>query len=116
MARRITIVVGALIAIGLTTGIAEARRRGPSKAQLAAQKEKKEQAAAMKAAVSKAQKAKDAELMKKYDLNKNGKIDGNEKPSWDKFWREVDLGQIPHPYSTIKLDKDDLKTSASKKK
>ncbi|HEX4130886.1 MAG TPA: hypothetical protein VHZ24_12660 [Pirellulales bacterium] len=117
MNRRILVTLAVGVAASLLLSAndqAMARRRGPSKAQVAAQKEKRDETAAMKAAVAKAQKGKDAELMKKYDLNKNGKIDGGEKPAWDKYWREVETGKTAHPYSTIKIDKDDLKTDKKK--
>ena len=35
--------------------------------------------------LAKVQADSDKETMTKYDLNSNGKIDGGEKPAWDKY-------------------------------
>ena len=55
----------------------------------------------MQQGLSKVQAQKDQETMSKFDLNGNSKIDANEKPAWDKYWREVKLGKQPHPYDSI---------------
>jgi hypothetical protein len=111
-----TICASVAVAILLTLGIgsAEARRGGPSAAQIAAMKakakEQQEQAAALEAAKTK----KSQEILNRYDLNKNGKIDGTEHPAWDKYWREVKLGKEPDPYSDLKIEKP-TSTTAKKK-
>jgi hypothetical protein len=92
------------------------RRRGPSPAQKEAKKEAQQEKTEAAKALAKAQQAKDKEILKRFDVNKNGKIDGAESGPWDKFWRDVKLGNTPHPYSTIKIDADKDDKDTKKKK
>jgi hypothetical protein len=93
------------VVIGLSgslfiASIAEARG-GPSPAQKKAMQQAMQQQQLMQTNLAKAQQKRDKELMDRFDLNKNGKIDVSEKPAYSKFWRDVNLGKTPHPYSTI---------------
>jgi hypothetical protein len=76
-------------------------RGGPSPAQKKAMQQYMQQQQLMQQNLAKAQQKRDKELMDRFDLNKNGKIDVAEKPTYDKFWRDVKSGKQPHPYSTI---------------
>jgi type II secretory pathway pseudopilin PulG len=78
-----------------------AARRGISQAQIKAMQQKMQQQQQMQQGLGKVQAQKDQETISKYDLNSNGKIDVNEKPAWDKYWREVRSGKEPHPYDSI---------------
>jgi hypothetical protein len=95
--------IAALAAAFITLGLASpaAARRGYSRGQIQALQKKMQQAQQQQQGLSKVEAQRDQEMMSKYDLNGNGKIDGAEKPAWDKYWREVKLGNQPHPYSTI---------------
>lgn len=89
------------------SGRVEARGGGGNQSQvklLLAQAE-------MNAKIAAAQKKKDQEILARFDLNKNGKIDTTEKPAWDKFWRDVRTGKTPHPYDSLDLTS---KTAARK--
>jgi hypothetical protein len=108
-------IAGAAFGIMSQDAYARRGRGGPSPAQKKAQQEKAQEAAAMQKALLKARADKDKEILKRFDLNGNGKIDGTESGPWDKYWREVKLGTIPHPYSEIKLDKPAAKTASKKK-
>ena len=63
-----------------------AARRGISQAQIKAYQKQVQQQQQMNQGLSKVQADRDKETMSKYDLNGNGKIDGSEKPAWDRFW------------------------------
>ncbi len=86
--------------VGLLASPAAARR-GISQAQIKALQQKMQQQQQMQQGLAKVQAQKDQETISKYDLNSNGKIDANEKPAWDKYWREVRSGKEPHPYDSI---------------
>jgi type II secretory pathway pseudopilin PulG len=90
-------------------------RRGPSKQQIQALQQQQQQQQQMAVNLEKAKQKKDDEVMKRFDLNKNGKIDSNEKAPFDKYWRDVRLGKEPHPYASI-TDADIKPTPASTSK
>lgn len=103
-----------VVIVAASSSTADARRRGPSPAQIKAAQEKQKAAAEQVQAYEAAKVKKDKEVLAKYDLNKNGKIDSTEQASWDKYWREVHLGKTPHPYTEIKIDSASNKTSTTK--
>ena len=95
-----------------------ARRGGPSPQQIKAMQQYMQQQQQMQANLAKAQQKKDSEVIARFDTNGNGKIDSNEKPAWDKYWREVKAGKQPHPYASISekdVKPEDPKTAAKKK-
>lgn len=77
--------------------------RGPSPQQVKAAQEQMKQQQAMQAEYAKAQQKADADTIKRFDSNMNGKIDGTEKAAWDKYWRDVKSGKVAHPYASIKI-------------
>ena len=101
-----------VIAMFTLIGEAQARRRGPSPQQIKAAQEKQraEQEAAQK--YQAALDAKRREVFDRYDLNKNGKIDGTEKPMYDKYLREVKLGKQPDPLLAIPYPKVETKSTS----
>lgn len=95
---------------------AQARgRRGPSPAQIKAaqEKHKAEQEAEQKYQAALA--AKQKEVLDRFDLNKNGKIDGAEKPLYDKYLREIKLGKQPDPLAAVPYPKVETKSSTTQK-
>lgn len=107
-------VLPALAIIVLLGSEAQARgRRGPSPAQIKAMQEqlKAQQEAEQK--YQAAVQAKFKEVLDRYDLNKNGKIDGTEKPAYDKYLREVKLGKQADPILAIPYPKVEVKKSGS---
>ena len=123
--RTLRLIGMATLSLALVAGLLvspAAARRGISQAQIKALQKKMQQQQQMQQGLSKVQADRDKETMSKYDLNSNGKIDANEKPAWDKYWREVNMGKQPHPYSTITADEvskaanpQATKTAAKKK-
>lgn len=104
--------------VGLATFTREAQarrgRRGPSPQQIAAMKKQMQEQAEMQQNLYKAQQRKDQQVIAQFDLNGNGRIDGpTEKGPYDKFWREVELGKKPHPYSFITAN--ELKPASTSK-
>ncbi|HEY5314026.1 MAG TPA: EF-hand domain-containing protein [Pirellulales bacterium] len=93
-------VVIALVGSLLLASNAEARG-GPSPAQKKAMQQYIQQQQQMQQNMAKAQQKRDKDLMDRFDLNKNGKIDVSEKTAYNKYWRDVRLGKIPHPYANI---------------
>lgn len=107
-------VVIALSASLSIASVAEARG-GPSPAQKKAMQQYVQQQQLQAQNLAKAQQKRDKELMDRFDLNKNGKIDVAEKPYYDKYWRDVKLGKAPHPYSTITEAEINANPAAAKK-
>ncbi len=108
------LVLPAMAIVSFLADEAQARRRGLSSAQIKAiqaqQKAEEEAEQKYQAAVY----AKYKEILDRYDLNKNGKIDGTEKPMYDKYIRDIKLGKQPNPILQIPYPKVEVpKTSKS---
>lgn len=96
------IVIASTALVTLAINDVHARRGGGmSTAQKKALMEQMQKQQQYQQNVATAKQKKDKQTFDRFDLNKNGKLDPNEKPAWDKFWRDVRLGKEPHPYSTI---------------
>ncbi len=106
----------ALLAVALfVTATAEAQRgRGNSQA-LKQMQQQQQQMMAYQAEYQKEMAKKDAEILAKYDLNKNGKIDPNERAAFEKYLRDVKSGKEPDPYASIKVDMTKVSGANNKK-
>ena len=96
--------------------MAEARgSRGPSAAQIKAAQAKVKAQQEAQQAYQAAYDKRTKEIFNRYDLDKNGKLDSTEKPSFDRYWREVKLGKADDPYANLKVETPKTTTTAKKK-
>ena len=103
------VVAGAVLALAAP---AEARR-GLSAAQIKAIQAQQQAEVEAEMKYQAALTAKRKEIFDRYDLNKNGKIDGTEKPMLDKYLRAVKLGKEPDPLLAIAYPKIEVKKTTS---
>ena len=104
-----------LLALSFGPSAALARRSGPSSAQIAAMKKQQQEQLQQQQNYQKAVQKRDAEVMARFDLNKNGKIDSNEKAPFDKYMRDIRLGKEPSPYASITAEEIKGTTADAKK-
>lgn len=103
----------ALVLLLLAAPEAQARRGYPSAAQIRAAQEQQRAQEEAEQKYQAALAAKRKEVLDRYDLNKNGKIDGPEKPLFDKYLREIKLGKQPDPLLQVPYPKVEVKKSSS---
>lgn len=101
--RRVAVAVAALAAC-LAGGPAHAQRSRSSAAQRAAMQKMQQQMQAYQKDVQRYQREmadKNAELVKQYDENGDGRLLGPEKSKFDKYMFEVQKGRQPNPFAGI---------------
>lgn len=94
-----------VVASLLCGGVAEARPRGPSAAQIRAKiKQAQEQMAYMQLEVARYQgemAIKQEEIYKSFDMNNDGDLQGPEKSKYDSHMNAIQHGKAPNPFAGI---------------
>ena len=95
--------IGLLLAIPvvIAADTAAARPRGPSAAQIKAMKDNVAYGQLEVLRVQGEVAVKQQEVVKRFDENHDGRLMGQEKSRYDKYWYDVGKGVLPNPLATI---------------
>jgi hypothetical protein len=93
---------------GLCVSPAAAQRGRPSSAQMKQMQQQQQQQQQNMYGIQLVLEKRQKEVLAKYDLNGDGKLDAKEKPSYDKYMREVRSGKQPNPFDPSTVTQQDI--------